>query len=550
MKKYLSILLALAMLVSLAACGSKTPAAPQAPEAPAAPQAPQSPGPEQKTDAPAAPTAPGKPELLSLSRISQYDYVTEELNGYWVNLANYQCDLLALNDDLSEKYPELNDYLQSYNAYISDTSYEQMNRYADTAREAIRDGQDPEGFYAFPFENKLHVTRADSNIVSFAADFYSYMGGAHPDTWLECYNVDSKTGREFELTDFVKDMDGLKSLLVEKLLEKYPEIFEDEESLRESVEYSFTPTPDYDYSGNELATESMGVRWTAGYQGLTFYFNTYQLSFYAAGMQQVTVLIGEVPGLLFDEKLLPPEEYVTPFVGWYPEYDLNNDGVLDEITVYADGEYDSDLEENFYNSLTIITPFGSCEDPDFYANDYEAFIVHLKDETEILAVTGGDWWGGEFYIYDITVVPASCGSISGWVDGEILTDPAKVLMSTNNQICGTFFGTKNYMFGEYGAFYSEDPVWILDTELEMTTTEALELPMVADFKVTQKTIKLPAGSILNPVASDGASFIDLEDTKTGRTVRLEVTFGEYMSQQYLPDGRSIDDVFEMIYWAG
>ena len=78
MKKFLSILLALAMVLALAACGASEPAAPAATEAPKA-DAPAA-------EAPAAPAAPAEKELITVG----FAQVGHESDWRTANTKNYQ----------------------------------------------------------------------------------------------------------------------------------------------------------------------------------------------------------------------------------------------------------------------------------------------------------------------------------------------------------------------------------------------------------------------------------------------------------------------------
>ena len=124
-----------------------------------------------------------------------------------------------------------------------------------------------------------------------------------------------------------------------------------------------------------------------------------------------------------------------------------------------------------------------------------------------------------------------------------MTDPSDVCLGLDTQIAGTFYGVRHYSFGEYGIFDAQQPFYELYSELEMVSTEELELPVVDDpLKTTfARTRKFAAGTHFTVVRSDNNTYLDLKDTGSGTVVRLQVTFGEYQSDQYIYDGRLIED---------
>ena len=85
----------------------------------------------------------------------------------------------------------------------------------------------------------------------------------------------------------------------------------------------------------------------------------------------------------------------------------------------------------------------------------------------------------------------------------------------------------------------------------MNTTADLSLPLVSSGKADpSKLVDIPAGTSLYPVATDNSTYLDLWNMETGETVRLNVTWKDYQSNQFTEDGRPLDEVFEIIYWAG
>ena len=414
MKKVICLLLSAILLFSMAACGSKADS-PQTPTpSPDPAPAPADPLPGQTED-PQQPSAAAAPKLIKLQRGVQYDYVTELVNDYWFNLATARWDHLGLPEEEKALYPKLDAYLKASNDVHSANADEQMHRFADIARELAADGNTAEGFSGFPFETTTYVTRSDETAVSYVVSYYTYAGGVHPDMWVETYNVDPNTGLDLALSDFVNDEEQLKDVLAARLKADYEDVFEHQTKadIRTMLDDIFATSDDFDLNGEPTGTKSPDLRWSVGYQGLTFYFNTYQLSYYAAGDQTVVLMADQVPGLLKTDKLTPPAEYVTPLFGWQNFCDLDGDGIAEPISITTTGEYDEYLDDYYQTSLTVETPKGSFTDDSIEAVNSYYYVVHLADGSRILLVSLEGIWAGQVALYDLTGRPAYLETIGG-----------------------------------------------------------------------------------------------------------------------------------------
>ncbi len=140
---------------------------------------------------------------------------------------------------------------------------------------------------------------ADDRAVSILRTEYGYLGGAHPDYFYECINLNSQTGEEILLSDLIKDKEGLNKILREKLIELYPDgnFFDLDESLER-----------YDLDGVPEGDEITPYIFTMTPAGLTFYFDPYALNSYADGDQQVDVFFTDIPELLQDDFIFPDYE--------------------------------------------------------------------------------------------------------------------------------------------------------------------------------------------------------------------------------------------------
>lgn len=94
---------------------------------------------------------------------------------------------------LGEKYPALQNammHINQTNQEDLDNLYQEQLEYAKEMMETYPD------FPGLEFERAATVARADEHILSIALHEYSWLGGAHPNTYLTGYNFDPVTGEE------------------------------------------------------------------------------------------------------------------------------------------------------------------------------------------------------------------------------------------------------------------------------------------------------------------------------------------------------------------
>ena len=573
MKKILSMMLALALAASLGACGgAKQEPAPAADPAPSAQQpantepAQTASGGQQTAPAQTGETKPAEPEKTEPQPAHPYtghlhlvkrfgsDMAADEFDGTWQSLGSYKNEMLYLDDEHAKKYPELQKALEKFSSENADLCQTMLDDMMSTGREMHDAGADLSTHPDSTWEISVYVTRADDNLLSFVEETYSYMGGVHPDYIYRCFNYDPQTGKEIEFTDLVKDEDAFKDLVAKKLSESYPEVFEsyDEQGMKSLLTDWFR----YVNTGNAAGgtVQIYQPWWFAGNQGLTVIFNEYDIAPYAAGTLTATVLYDEAPELFDMEWLAPAPDYVTPLISWWGSgYDLGHDGTLDEIWVETEGEYDDMIEEYYINSLSLTVGEETSEQiGDLWCSSVTPYIVHTQDGCDMAFIFCENMYEGFTEIFDVTDGIGYAGQVYGWYGYDILTDPSYVPVWKNCNVAGTFMGSRIYKVGEYGSFYSDDPWYTLETDIEMTTIDVLDLPLCKDPSASEfnDIETLPAGTGLLPLRTNDSDWIDLKDTSTGDEYRMFIETGEYESDQYLPDGRSLYDVFEIVYWAG
>lgn len=168
------------------------------------------------------------------------------------------------------------------------------------------------------WESELTLTavRADETVLCLMQTDYSWLGGAHPNTYITGITYDTQTGKELSLKGIAKDYDGIYDYVLKKLAEENdPDMFF--EGYEDTVKAMF-------YGGDANYGQ---VQWFLTNDGVTIWFNQYDIAPYAAGPVTVEIPF-EKQGDLFEKQY---ETTKTSYVKELPEYgtveaDVNGDG--------------------------------------------------------------------------------------------------------------------------------------------------------------------------------------------------------------------------------
>ena len=124
------------------------------------------------------------------------------------------------------------------------------------------------------WESEVSVTalRTDETVLSLQQTEYSWLGGAHPNTYYKGICFDTKTGKELSLQDIAADYDGVYDSVCQKLKEENdPDMFF--EGYEDTVKAMFYgKDPDYG-----------SVQWFLMNDRVVILFNQYDIAPYAAG---------------------------------------------------------------------------------------------------------------------------------------------------------------------------------------------------------------------------------------------------------------------------
>lgn len=504
MKRFFAMLLTAVMAFSLAACGGG--------------------GSEE--------TVPTEKEDTAVAPLTLY-----KGENYLQDWELYQTEWqkLYLSEEDAAEYPALAEVLDEMNMEQEVYNADWAHKAEEDARMAMNEMG--EYFYGFTNDSDYFVQRADNRILSIREDFYEYYGGVHGMYGTAGHTFDPATGEKLNLSDAVSDTDGIPGILAEKLAEKYPE----------DITFDLTETlAEYELSD---------FIWTMDYQGITFYFNPYELASYAAGRLTATIWYDEYPEL-FDKQIMeqPENGYIREIpLGDEVEADLNStDGKRDMICAAGApiGEYGEQRinirrnEEGYSDPESFgyrFTPLLVCQDERFYIlvegtadNDYRTTYIYDLNDGEITPCDINPGTG--FH------TPRMDKDKEWYRQTEIPTDPSSFLLDTRIDMLGTMDGTNTYEFVN-GILLMKQPYYTLPEDFSPLVSR---MPLEVYFYEEDVTEEMPAGTEFYFLYTDNDSYVDMK-VDGDRVCRLEVRFDGW--------GRTVNgipeyDAFDGILYAG
>jgi hypothetical protein len=176
------------------------------------------------------------------------------------------CVLAGMIIALSGCRTEIGHESVHFKEYIDFISYEATRNLPDDMLALLSGGLMQE------YQSKYSVVFADEKYISFRAEEYSYIGGAHGSNKITVGTIDRKTGRRMCLKDFVSadKLPELTKILHAKVIKKL--------GGKENLQ------------GEVLPIENFCVV----KEGLKFVYNEYEVACYAAGAVEVVVSFAEI----------------------------------------------------------------------------------------------------------------------------------------------------------------------------------------------------------------------------------------------------------------
>lgn len=440
------------------------------------------------------------PVILSLMRNSQYDPVWDE--GKALCHTRYSRIWLDSRQEAdpgtgAQAFPQLARALEELNDQAAEEAAKSIKDLETRARNQAADGYSGE----LSWEREVWAVRADSQVTSLLWENSIYLGGAHGLCWYGASVFDSRTGRQLTLEEVVTNTDRLGELAAERMEEKYGE-----EIFWESVK--------------DVVTEETGngsLTWTAGYEGITLYFDPYELAPYSYGALTATILYEEEPDLFSEKIRQAPDSWAVQVIPGL-EFDLGQDRVLD--TVEASGM--SDLGSGYEKLKVSVNGQESLTDMWFYS--YTPYVVHSSDlDTDLLVVeTTSDNDYEILWVYELD--PAREGFQAPWqfsatgfftyyqenenggqeYGTHIFTDPKHFHLHTHIDLLSTYYGDRWYKITgdsrEDGYLSPEQPWYDVDRGDYPLT---LLVPLEMELEDTGELREFPEGTRLWIVRVEG-----------------------------------------------
>ncbi|MCM1124348.1 MAG: DUF3298 and DUF4163 domain-containing protein [Eubacterium sp.] len=269
---------------------------------------------------------------------------TEDGTVYFYQSSAYPVVTITGNNDAADKINA--DIRSRVDAFMANTETEEW------AKEDLEFYESEDNDYPFPgYEDSLtfQIARADSNVISFTAAYYSFTGGAHGYGETIGVNYNAKTGELIAFSDLSDDPAAFHedTLAYNQQLaqtESYKEQMFSEESATDGTLESVL------YADNV---------WYLSTSGLVFMSAPYALGPYAAGTIEFIIPYGDLADMGFRNAYTYSDRFVLKLQNNAPyTYDLNGDGTVDSLLLY--NEY-TEGTDGYY----VTIPYVFINDTDF-----------------------------------------------------------------------------------------------------------------------------------------------------------------------------------------
>ena len=495
-------------------------------------------GSETQTEAPQNPETPEELQGIPL-RVRDYsDWLYDEEQQMMTLRRSYQ--ETELSEEEAAAYPALAKAFAELN--------EEMKRraedFASGNEEMIRDllsAEETREYLPLNYESKLCVKRADSSVVSIVECRSEYSGGVHGSVGFYGWNYDVKNGRKLEVSDLFPDTGKLGQILIEKVLGIYPEelLFPDMDDEMEQYleEYaSFAVEPD----------------------GVTFYFNPYDIGPYSSGLFEVKIYYDEAENLFADGVRGGMDSYVLEVAKGEQFRFRNAAGQEKSLELFGGFEPDFDQEQ-----LTLMLDDVAVK-TETYGYSSECFLMHPEDGSNYLVchITSDNDYG-MLFVFDVNGErPVQTDSVGGahfartleeegqesYTRREIPGDPKQFSLLRRCDLLSTYEYLQPVSLAGGKIQPAEDICRVIRYQEEpLVLKRTLRLVSVEKDSFREGSLReCPEGTKLFFAYTDGVDnvYFTLED---GSMVKVHLSSVEWPMQV---DGQDIEDLFEGLFFAG
>ena len=514
---------------------TETTCATTAPEVTTVPEGTESPDTTTVPEVPKATTAPeAVAETVPVRILLENKRIVEWEDERQLYAVIWQNPLMGGED--AAKYPAVSTVFRSLKTLRDKKSEEVVTNLANTAEE-LKQYADETDVSCYD-STGYFVQRADNHIISMQCNWNVNTGSIHPSNVVTGENFSTETGAMISLSEVVTDVEKIRALVKQTLSEKYADcLFEEWESL-------------YD------ETETDNLAWTMDYDGLTFYFSPYELSFYAAGVLTAEIDFAEEPALFRDIYMTAPEQGWASAVPFHSFMEL--DGVNGTKDTFLIGLSKAEWDD-FYHKLEIGKNGRNILEYEMYAYEYKTYLATVADKYYLFVeeTTENDY--KILYIFDLSLdcitepmVQINAGFVTMRTDAEdysygeeVFNNPAEIYLSSRLDVFRTMSGTRRYSFdAKAGMLVPLTNLYTLD---ETQTPLVSKIPLEVSVLGENTSTIVPAGTEFTFLRSDGATYVEFR-LPDGRECRVTREDGD--GWPYTVNGVPEEECFDGIGYAG
>lgn len=268
MKKYCSLILTLCLAAALAGCGITTLPTPEDPEPPAAAD-PEEITYEVTTD-PHEETVHAEDGTLLMTVSFQLPHLQAYADGTLIETPATPAQ--------EEAMARVNTFNENFNQWRESGDTAQSMEDAKSLYQSFPDAFSNTSY----FEEFTYTAYRTGSLISIAADYYSYLGGAHPNDVYFSWNFDLDSSTFLTIPELATDPQAFTLAVADMIEVQAGERFASE------PEYEGLSISDIYWDNYRETIEKWGSDYAASFDadGLTVIFSAYELASYANGPQE------------------------------------------------------------------------------------------------------------------------------------------------------------------------------------------------------------------------------------------------------------------------
>ena len=268
MKKYCSLILTLCLAAALAGCGITTLPTPEDPEPPAAAD-PEEITYEVTTD-PHEETVHAEDGTLLMTVSFQLPHLQAYADGTLIETPATPAQ--------EEAMVRVNTFNENFNQWWESGDTAQSMEDAKSLYQSF-----PDAFSNTSYcEEFTYTAYRTGSLISIAADYYSYLGGAHPNTVYFSWNFDLDSGIFLAIPELAEDPQAFTLAVADMIEVQAVERFQSDPN------YAGLSLSDIYWENYREVMEKWASDYAVSFdaEGMTIIFSAYELASYAAGPQE------------------------------------------------------------------------------------------------------------------------------------------------------------------------------------------------------------------------------------------------------------------------